>query len=39
MIPADSSTIQNAINGASNGDTVLVAEGTYFGTSISWAKP
>jgi hypothetical protein len=30
-VPGDSATIQTAINGASNGDTVLVADGTYTG--------
>ena len=30
-IPADSSTIQSGINGAINGDTILVADGTYTG--------
>lgn len=29
-VPADSSTIQGGINGAVNGDTVLVAAGTYY---------
>ena len=29
-VPADSSTIQAGINGAVNGDTVLVAEGHYY---------
>ena len=29
-VPADSSSIQSAINGASEGDTVLVEEGTYY---------
>ena len=29
-VPDDSSTIQGAINGAVNGDTVLVASGTYY---------
>ncbi|MFB6343452.1 T9SS type A sorting domain-containing protein [Saccharicrinis sp. FJH62] len=29
-VPADSSTIQAAINGANEGDTILVAEGTYY---------
>jgi parallel beta-helix repeat protein/predicted outer membrane repeat protein len=29
-VPADSSTIQGGINGAVNGDTVLVASGTYY---------
>ena len=28
-VPADSATIQSAINGAINGDTVLVQPGTY----------
>lgn len=28
-VPGDSATIQSAINGAGNGDTVLVANGTY----------
>ena len=28
-VPADSSTIQATINGASNGDTVLIDHGTY----------
>ena len=28
-VPADSSTIQKGINGAVNGDTVLVSDGTY----------
>ena len=30
-VPADHSTIQGAINAASDGDTVLVADGTYTG--------
>jgi hypothetical protein len=29
-VPADQPTIQSAINGATNGDMVLVAPGTYF---------
>jgi hypothetical protein len=29
-VPADQSTLQAAINAAQNGDTVLVAPGTYF---------
>jgi len=29
-VPADSATIQGGINGASNGDTVLVARGIYY---------
>ena len=29
-VPADSTTIQAAINGTSHGDTVLVQPGTYF---------
>jgi len=29
-VPGDSSTIQGGINGASNGDTVLVAKGHYY---------
>ncbi len=28
-VPADSATIQGGINGANNGDTVLVASGVY----------
>jgi fibronectin type 3 domain-containing protein len=34
-VPADSSTIQGGINGALNGDTVLVQPGTYF-ENIIW---
>ena len=30
-VPADSLTIQSAINGSSDGDTVLVADGLYRG--------
>ena len=30
-IPGDSSTIQAGINGATDGDTVLVADGVYYG--------
>jgi hypothetical protein len=29
-VPGDSSTIQGGINGAVSGDTVLVAQGTYY---------
>jgi hypothetical protein len=29
-VPGDSATIQGGINGAVNGDTVLVAQGTYY---------
>ena len=31
-VPADQPTIQAAINASSNGDTVLIADGTYTGT-------
>ncbi|UCH61907.1 MAG: T9SS type A sorting domain-containing protein [Fidelibacterota bacterium] len=34
-VPADSSTIQAGINGASNGDTILVQPGTYY-ENIVW---
>jgi hypothetical protein len=34
-VPADSSTIQGGLNGASEGDTVLVAPGTYY-ENITW---
>ena len=34
-VPADSSTIQGGINGAVDGDTVLVAAGTYV-ENITW---
>ncbi len=30
-VPADSSTIQSGINGAVDGDTVMVVDGTYTG--------
>ncbi len=29
LVPADSTTIQGEINGAVNGDTVMVSPGTY----------
>jgi parallel beta-helix repeat protein len=35
-VPADSTTIQGAIRGATTGDTVLVAPGTYFESSIDF---
>jgi hypothetical protein len=35
-VPADSSTIQGGINGAVNGDTVLVAPGTYYEHNIDF---
>jgi len=35
-VPADSSTIQGGINGASNGDTVMVHPGTYYEHDIDF---
>jgi len=34
-VPADSSTIQGAVNGAEHGDTILVAPGTY-NENVNW---
>jgi hypothetical protein len=35
-VPADSSTIQSGINGAANGDTVMIAPGTYYEFEIDF---
>jgi parallel beta-helix repeat protein len=40
-VPADHATIQSAINAASHGDEIIVADGTYKGvgnTNLSWAN-
>ena len=37
-VPGDQSNIQSGINAASDGDTVLVAEGTYYENINFWGK-
>ena len=34
-VPSDSPTIQGALNVASNGDVIMIAEGTYFESNIN----